>query len=74
MADTDTTLPPLPKGAKTLPSEEWSARDDAAASDSSTPDLGPDPGVVNDFFRTLNQSWLLDPIEGGAQLAASIPV
>lgn len=37
-------------------------------------DLGPDPGVVNDLARTLNQSWILDPIEGGAQLAASIPV
>ncbi|HEX8810786.1 MAG TPA: hypothetical protein VF742_02220, partial [Terracidiphilus sp.] len=47
---------------------------DSGSSSSSDSDLGPDPGVVNDFFRTLNQSWLLDPIEGGAQLAASIPV
>lgn len=37
-------------------------------------DLGADPGPIEDFFRTANQSLILDPIEGGAQLAASIPV
>lgn len=62
-----------PPGTTQEQAEQYfrSKHSDLYAADS---DLGPDPGFVNDLARTLNQSWILDPIEGGAQLAASIPI